>query len=598
MDTILQTGLSNAVVASALALVAVLVGYICRRPALVHGLWLLVLLKLVTLPLVPITITWPALAEPKEAAAAPVPPNASDIPLSPDAILEAPRPSEDVPQIVVQANPEPETPELPSQPAPTAPAPTAPFPWQMLLGGIWLTGSLAWFLLAGWRVWCFRRLLRFAAPAPVLLRQMAEGLARKMDLHRYPAVYLIPGRLAPMLWAMGGRPWLLVPRELLNHLSRAQLETLLAHELAHLKRRDHWVRGLEFLAMGLYWWHPVVWYARHALREAEEQCCDAWVVSQLPDAGKTYATALLEALDFLSDARPATPLLASGIGQVSDLKRRLTMILCASTPRALSWRGTLAVMSLGLFALPLLPTFARAQPTPEKPVEIQVEGLRLQLDQGVDPDKAKAELEKAHAELARLQAAVKATQVRIKALEDQLAAEKGGKVGEKAKDGEIEIILRKVGDKWEIVQAPAAPKTTTLWRVEEKDGRLRVVPVDPNKLGYPMPQPEPKPGYKPVPPVPPTTKPVEPQDSRIENLERQLKRIMGELEELRREMKQPGKSGTTPDDGARNKRLEELKRSLPPGAKVEEKDGRIQITLPTETAPMKSPDPFGIEPKR
>src|SRR5439155_24399199 len=90
-------------------------------------------------------------------------------------------------------------------------------------------------------------------------------------------------------------------------------------------------------------------------------CCDAWVVSQLPGAGKTYATALLETLDFLSGARPATPLLASGIGQVSDLKRRLTMIMCASTPRALSWRGTLAVLALGLLVLPLLPTLALAQ---------------------------------------------------------------------------------------------------------------------------------------------------------------------------------------------------------------------------------------------
>ena len=69
METVLQTGLSNALVASALALVAVLVGCCCRRPALVHGLWLLVLLKLVTPPLVPVPIAWPTPPAPASACA-------------------------------------------------------------------------------------------------------------------------------------------------------------------------------------------------------------------------------------------------------------------------------------------------------------------------------------------------------------------------------------------------------------------------------------------------------------------------------------------------------------------------------------------------
>ena len=66
METLLHVGLSNALTAAALALVAAAVGSVCRRPALVHGLWLLVLLKLVTPPLVPVRIPWP---DTREAAA-------------------------------------------------------------------------------------------------------------------------------------------------------------------------------------------------------------------------------------------------------------------------------------------------------------------------------------------------------------------------------------------------------------------------------------------------------------------------------------------------------------------------------------------------
>ena len=58
MNELLHVTLSNAVAATVLAIVAVVLGRLCRRPALTHGLWLLVLLKLVTPPLVTIRIPW------------------------------------------------------------------------------------------------------------------------------------------------------------------------------------------------------------------------------------------------------------------------------------------------------------------------------------------------------------------------------------------------------------------------------------------------------------------------------------------------------------------------------------------------------------
>jgi beta-lactamase regulating signal transducer with metallopeptidase domain len=118
---------------------------------------------------------------------------------------------------------------------------------------------------------------------------------------------LVPGKLSPMLWTLGGSPRLILPADLLAGLTAEQRATLLVHELAHLHRRDHYVRWLELVTMALYWWHPVVWWARYELREAEELCCDAWVVWALPGAGRTYAEALLECLDFLSDVSAPLP---------------------------------------------------------------------------------------------------------------------------------------------------------------------------------------------------------------------------------------------------------------------------------------------------
>jgi len=558
VETLLQTALSNALVASALALVAVAAGRFCRRPALVHGLWLLVLLKLVTPPLVPVPINWPAPPEPQAAAPAPAA-EPGDAPPSAEAAPEPATEAVEERRVFVLADPEPDPRPAEPEPAPPPPAPAAPpappLPWLALVGGAWLTGSAGWFLLAGWRLLAFRQLLRFAAPAPDMLRKAAERLARKVGLPACPAVRVVPGRLAPMLWSAGGPPLLLVPADLLGRLTREQLETLLAHELAHLRRRDHWVRGLEFVAMGLYWWHPVVWYARRALREAEEQCCDAWVVSLLPGAGKTYATALLETLDFLSDPRPATPLLASGVGEVSDLKRRLTMIMCGTTPRALTWRGTLAVLALGLLALPLLPTLARAQTKEtQDDLERQLAQARAELIRAQAAAEAQGDLDTARAELEALKVDLKMKQARLKQLEERIAAlgaGRGARTGSSArsdysakepgpaKKAVIEIVLRKVGDKWEVVQAN---KVGLRYRVEEKGDTLHLVPAEPPPL----------PGTKPLPPLPPQP-PADPrfkaeQDARIENLERQLKKLLMEIEMLRKEMK--SRPGERPSDFA------------------------------------------------
>ena len=177
-----------------------------------------------------------------------------------------------------------------------------------------------------------------------------------------------------------------MPAELWDRLDDGERDSLLAHELAHLRRRDHWVRWLEVLATAAYWWHPACWWARRALREAEEQCCDAWVLWARPGGLPSYAAALLETLDFLS-ARPgsdppvggaerhdrptryrsraAVPALASGMGQFHQLKRRFVMLKQGDVPRALTRGGLMAVFTLGGLLLPVVPTFAQVlAPTP------------------------------------------------------------------------------------------------------------------------------------------------------------------------------------------------------------------------------------------
>src|SRR5262249_14901796 len=147
----------------------------------------------------------------------------------------------------------------------------------------------------------------------------------RMGVGRPPRVWLVPGVLPPMLLAFGRVRVLLVPEGLWWRLDETQRDALLLHELAHLRRGDHWVRWLELVVLGLYWWHPAAWWACSSLRDAEEQCCDAWVVWVMPGAAASYAATLVETVAYLSSAPAPLPYGASGAGPVRLIKRRLTM---------------------------------------------------------------------------------------------------------------------------------------------------------------------------------------------------------------------------------------------------------------------------------
>jgi hypothetical protein len=216
-------------------------------------------------------------------------------------------------------------------------------------------------VVAGARIRAFHVLLRHGRPAPPEIEVRARELAGRLALSRCPPLWLVPGAVSPLVWALGGRARLVLPARLLERLGPEGRDALLAHELAHVRRHDHWVRWLELAATSLYWWHPVAWWARARVQQLEEQCCDAWVLWALPAAARAYARALLETVTFLADARPALPPAASGIGYVPVLKRRLHMILREPLTHRLAWPAHLAAVLLGLIVLPVSPARLAAE---------------------------------------------------------------------------------------------------------------------------------------------------------------------------------------------------------------------------------------------
>ena len=166
---------------------------------------------------------------------------------------------------------------------------------------------------------------------------------------------MVHGRLPPLIWALGKRPVVLLPEALWEQLTPQQRTALLAHEIAHLKRRDHCLRWLELAVLALYWWRPVAWWASRELGRAAERCCDAWVLWALPDLATAYGTALLDTIDFLAGPRAAPPPAAPGFGHVRHLKVRLEAIASGCPSPRLSPGVRRGAVLAALFVLPCSP---------------------------------------------------------------------------------------------------------------------------------------------------------------------------------------------------------------------------------------------------
>ena len=206
-----------------------------------------------------------------------------------------------------------------------------------------------------------RSVARFPLAADGLTAEVARE-SRRLGLARTPEVRVTDAVLSPMVWSARWRPLLIFPEALIDRLSADERRTLILHELAHVRRRDHRVRYLELVVRIVHWCNPLAWWAIQELRAAEEECCDAWVTTVFHDSARPYSAALLAAAEFLSTDPRRGPATSTGAGPVLELKRRLRMIYSGTSERSLGVAGRLALVLVGMFAIPVLPGFAQQAP--------------------------------------------------------------------------------------------------------------------------------------------------------------------------------------------------------------------------------------------
>jgi beta-lactamase regulating signal transducer with metallopeptidase domain len=316
VNTALWWYLQTAVTAACLVPFVVLACRLFRnRPAVQHALWLIVLIKLLT----PSFVVWPW--------------DLSDLQRS---VFSSADTAETPLTLLPDKLPEPGLETLPLASIIVA-----------VFLMTWIIGACVVAARQYRRLRSQAQLVKGGTTAPFELVDAVRTVAVRWQLGYVP-VLMVRGIASPFVWCLG-RLKLVWPQQPLP--TGTAPPAIIAHELAHVVRRDHWVAWLELAASVLWWWNPVFWMVRRNLRSTSEMACDALALSAFPDDRCAYAETLLELSASSTNGVPAL-VLGVGTGTPSSLERRMSMIVSTTASGKLSRTGILLAALLAFIALP------------------------------------------------------------------------------------------------------------------------------------------------------------------------------------------------------------------------------------------------------
>ena len=235
------------------------------------------------------------------------------------------------------------------QPGPLAARVEDLLPWLTLL---WLAGILVLSSRMIGGLILTRRIAKHETyPVSEFWLEKLKKIAQELRVEK--PVRLLRSSLVEVPTAIGWlRPVILLPACIFTGLTTQQLEAILAHELAHIRRHDYLVNLLQIVAETLLFYHPAVWWVSRRVRIEREHVCDDLAVSVCGDP-IMYARALMK-LERLRTSEPGLALAANG----GELRTRISRLLERESDSR--WPNSFAVALFFVAALFTTVLFTRA----------------------------------------------------------------------------------------------------------------------------------------------------------------------------------------------------------------------------------------------
>jgi GWxTD domain-containing protein len=211
-----------------------------------------------------------------------------------------------------------------------------------LVTGAWLLGVILLLSRLNVGIMVTRRMKSLATePAPDDLYRALHDLMRRFKMAQ--TVRLVHSAMVQVPTVIGWlRPVILIPAGCIAGLSTVQVEAVIAHELAHIRRHDYLVNLLQSLLEALLFYHPAVWWVSKQLRNEREHCCDDLAVAVSGDP-----VSFARALSFLEERRSHLSEVAVGLNG-GVLTMRIRRLLGLKEGPAVSRVAALTMLSISL----------------------------------------------------------------------------------------------------------------------------------------------------------------------------------------------------------------------------------------------------------
>lgn len=210
-----------------------------------------------------------------------------------------------------------------------------------MLVRVWFVGLVLMGLRLAGGLFAIQRLKRRASELPAgRWVTMIQCLATQMEVKEPISLMLSNDVDAPAVIGLL-KSVIILPASAVTRLSVGQIEALVAHEIAHIRRYDYLVNLIQSLVETVLFYHPGIWWISSVMRLEREHCCDEMAIAAIGDR-TVYATALVEMEQVRLSAGQLA--MAANGGSLTDRIRRIVLRPeCGATP-APAW----ALVALGV----------------------------------------------------------------------------------------------------------------------------------------------------------------------------------------------------------------------------------------------------------